>query len=435
MEVAKVVAITLIMLALAFYFNVLFLWNGYDVDIFVNWVVAAKELGITSLYKAPEVFGERFRVVYPPLAPIIFVSNYMLAEYFAAKLVGVEHADVMYLVAWALAFVKLSLVGLSIYIGYIVYRRRGLAYAAAWLAGLPVLTVVFMYQFDLYAAVLLYMAFILCEVGRYRLATILYTLSVLIKPLTALVAPILVLYIARKCGQRTLFELILLAILTSSIIIAPFVLGSSGLKVLSKWAIEFHLERQPQGPTIATLYYQIVSKNLLVPTLCLIALLSLIYYSFYKQVKHSSITIEKVYRYSLLAFLVYMVLGKVINPQYYVLPYILAIEIALPHLLILMNLASFFVDTYYLYSFIAGLETGSVYIPDEQRWYSVKMLVHLSLAPHARKSVESLLSSPLVQTLADLFAHYYSEFGYLFSIMHILVLIVASYIVARRACA
>lgn len=433
MRVTRVVAITLMMLALAFYFNVLFLWNGYDVDIFINWVVAAKELGITSLYKAPEVFGERFRVVYPPLAPLIFVSNYILAEYLAVKLVGVEHADVMYLVAWALAFVKLSLVGLSIYIGYIVYKRRGLVYAAAWLAGLPVLTVVFMYQFDLYAAALLYMAFILYEVERYRLATLLYTFSMLIKPLTILVAPILALYIARKCGWKTLLKLTLLAVFVSSAIVVPFVLGGSGLKVLSKWAIEFHLERQPQGPTIATLYYQIMSKDLFVPTACLIALLFLICYSFYKQVKHGNMSIRDVYKYSLLIFTIYMMLGKVVNPQYYVLPYVLAVEVAAPHLLALMNLAAFFIDAYYLYGFIAGLKTGSVYIPDEQRWYSVKSLVYLSSAPHARESVESLLASPLAQTLADVFAHYYREFGYLFSVAHILVLVVASYIIVRKA--
>lgn len=433
MGVAKVVAITLIMLALAFYFNVLFLWNGYDVDIFINWVVAAKELGITSLYKAPEVFGERFRVVYPPLAPIIFVSNYMLAEHFAAKLVDIKHADVMCLVAWALAFVKLSLVGLSIYIGYIVCKRRGLVYAAAWLAGLPVLTVVFMYQFDLYVAALLYMAFMLYDVGRYRLATLLYTFSVLIKPLTALVAPLLVLYIVQKWGWRILFELALLATLVSSAIITPFVVDGSGLKVLSRWAIEFHLERQPQGPTIATLYHQITSNDLLVPTACLIFLLSLIYYSFYRQTKHGNMNMRNVYKYSLLVFIVYMMLGKVVNPQYYVIPYILAIEIATPHLLILMNLAAFFIDAYYLYGFIAGLKTGSIYVPDEQQWYSVKSLVYLSSAPHARESVESFLASPLVQTLADLFAHHYREFGHLFSVAHILVLVVTSCIVVRKA--
>jgi len=433
MGVAKVVAITLIMLALAFYFNVLFLWNGYDVDIFINWVVAAKELGITSLYKAPEVFGERFRVVYPPLAPLIFVSNYMLAEYFAAKLVGVEHADVMYLVAWALALVKLSLVGLSIYIGYTIYKRRGLVYAAAWLAGLPVLTVVFMYQFDLYAAALLYMAFILYEARKYKLATLLYTLSILVKPLTVLIAPILALYMIRECGLKTSFRLALLSTLVFLAIITPFVLGGSGPKLLSKWTIEFHLERPPQGPTITTLYYQLVSKDLSIPTICLAVLLLLTYYSFYKRVKQSDIGIDGVYRHSLFVFIIYMMLGKVVNPQYYVFPYILAVEMALIHLVVLMNLAAFFIDAYYIYNFIAGLKTGSVFMPDEQRWYSVKSLVYLSSAPHARESIESLLNSPAAQTLADVFARYYHEFGYLFSTAHILVLLAASYIIARRA--
>jgi len=433
LRVEKAVAATLIMLALIFYSSVLFLWNGYDIDIFVNWVVAAKELGITSLYKAPEVFGERFRVVYPPLAPLIFVSNYMLAEYFAAKLVGVDNADAMYLVALALALVKLSLIGLSIYIGYVIYRRRGLVYAAVWLAGIPVLTVVFMYQFDLYAAALLYAALLLYEANRCRLATLLYTLSILVKPLTILVAPILALYMVQRYGLKASFKLALMSMFVSLAVVIPFILGGSGPKPLSKWTIEFHLERQPQGPTIATLYYQLVSRDLLIPTICLVALLLLTYYSFYKRLRRGGAGVEDVYRYSLLVFMVYMMLGKVVNPQYYVFPYILAVEIAVPHLIVLMNLAAFFIDAYFIYDFIAGLKIGSVYMPDEQRWYNVKLLVHLSSAPHTRESVEYLLNSPAAQMLADVFARYYHEFGYLFSIAHILVLLAASYVVVRRA--
>ena len=433
LRVEKAVAATLIMLALIFYSSVLFLWNGYDIDIFVNWVVAAKELGITSLYKAPEVFGERFRVVYPPLAPLIFVSNYMLAEYFAAKLVGVGNADAMYLVAFALALVKLSLIGLSIYIGYVICKRRGLVYAAVWLAGFPVVTVVFMYQFDLYAAALLYIALLLYEGNRYRLATLLYTLSILVKPLTILVAPILAMYMIQRYGLKASFKLALMSTFVSLAVVIPFILGGSGPKPLSKWTIEFHLERQPQGPTITTLYYQLVSRDLLVPTTCLGALLLLIYYSFYKRLRRDGIGIEDVYRYSLLVFMVYMMLGKVVNPQYYVFPYILAVEIAVPHLIVLINLAAFFIDAYFIYDFIAGLKIGSVYMPDEQRWYNVKLLVYLSSAPHTRESVEYLLNSPAAQMLADMFARYYHEFGYLFSTAHILVLLAASYVVARRA--
>ncbi len=223
-------------------------WNWYDVKIFLNWVLAAKQLSIVRIYEAYELYGPQYRAVYPPLPILIFVATDSVASEFLhsaySALIYVSSRAVGALLAFTERFLlKLPIVIPVIVLSLILARTYGRREIAYWLMlGIPTLVTIGTYQFDSLVALFLALS-ILCltKWRRPRLSALFLALATLTKPLAAVFYLPIALYLS---SWRKALQYLALVAVTVIACIAPFLIIEP--KAFIANVIGFHMGRPPQ---------------------------------------------------------------------------------------------------------------------------------------------------------------------------------------------
>ena len=351
----------------------------YDYRIFTNWVYASRELGIHEIYCASRIFGPDYRVVYPPLAPTIFVASYTVYEKIAND-VPLRLASYIERLT-----VKAPLIASLVALWALAARRLG-ERRAYWLVllGPPLLTVIAVYNFDLYMVLLLALSIEALLAGFPAVAGLLLGLSVLSKQIAVLGAPMLLLAAYRIGGRHAALRLSLGA--ASAIVLAiPFTIVSP--YDLLNSVLGFHGERPPQGPSIWYSMF-VASGYHCSPALCSLWLILFAVLYALALIGAARDRVIDPYGYVALAFTAYLATGKVVNPVYLAWPY--AFTVLSPRQsrrLLALYLAAFsIVLLYYGLLFFGSASSGlPVYLPEEQRWMSpdeVRFYIFNSLSTH-----------------------------------------------------
>ena len=376
----------------------------YDYTIFRNWVYASRELGIHEVYLASKIFGEEFRVVYPPLAPTVFVASYELAEDVSSLERGPLNTYVERLVS------KLPVVLAHLGLWYVVRRAAG-ASTAYWLAamGPPLLLVLATYNFDTIMLLLAALSILLVMRGRATLAGVALGLASLSKQVAVLTLPATVLTAARHGNLRGFVA----GVAAVGLVVAPFLLA--GVNPVISSVLGFHAHRPPQGPTLwYSLYalsgYQcswLYCGTWVVPFTAALAVFTLL--ALKRGVDDPPLMAATVYT-------LYLATGKVVNPVYLSWPYTFMImsyprvgrrALALYYAVFTITLLHFGI------AFFGSVASGTpVYLPEEGRWLSpseVEASVRASLAPYpwlADTVIGLLRGGLLAQLLATLYTHW-----------------------------
>ncbi len=236
---ARLVAIASILVAFFTFVNV------YDYRVFRNWLLASNLMGILDIYAASGVLGHAFRVVYPPLAPLLFIATASLAA-----LLYPFYPLTPYPPLVARLLLKTPLLASLIAAHYILETRVSREAARLFTFNILVILLIHAYVFEFPAIALtlaaLYAPTLLLSAAFLAAAT-------LLKQNFALLALPLLLYYARRDGPRgaALFATAYIAILAA--LLVPFTLYS-GLQPILQSLLEFHAARPPQGTNIWTIF-------------------------------------------------------------------------------------------------------------------------------------------------------------------------------------
>ncbi|ADV65345.1 glycosyltransferase 87 family protein [Desulfurococcus mucosus] len=281
-------------------------WNYYDVRYFINyWFDYFKEGRPLDIYSGPPMA----KVAYPPLAVYIFIVPHLIAT-------SLPYSSI----ALVRLIDKAPLIAAFNMVYLILRRRYGHTAGNLWLLNYMVYGVIADYQFDLVAVVFLLMGFIYLTERKYTAASVMITLSALVKQLLAvfMVFPLIELFKARD--YRGMARVLLVSLGVASVFIAPFMLrnpyGFIGKVLL------FHGERYPQNYSLWALpvhlsWYNIASLPSWLTWVWIMPFtlaLLILYLYFYRDtpVGHDSLL-----GYFALASLLMLVLNKVGNPNYY----------------------------------------------------------------------------------------------------------------------
>ena len=223
-------------------------WNWYDVKIFLNWVLAAKQLSIVRIYEAYELYGPQFRAVYPPLPILIFIAtdsfvDDLLSEiskactYISANIASILTSYAYRLLLKAPVVIPAALLAMIL---ARVYKRREIAY---WiLLGVPTLVTIGTYQFDSLLALFLALSLVaLTRWGKPKLSAVFLALATLTKPIAAVFYLPIATYIGKR---REALEYLALFVAISLAFIAPFALLEP--RAFVENVLEFHMGRPPQ---------------------------------------------------------------------------------------------------------------------------------------------------------------------------------------------
>ncbi len=216
--------------------------NAYDYAVFRNWVLAALMLGLLDLYAGSAIFGHAFRVVYPPLAPLMFVASALAVVCLQPLYLLPYYPPLLLRVA-----VKAPLLA-SVIVLYKVVEAR-VSPEAARMVVLNVLMVALAhaYVFEYPAIALLMLAL---YVASPIASAVLLALATMLKHSLALAAlPMLLFFLARGAAQALRYVVAYVA--TVSAVMAPFALAN-GLGMLLSSMVEFHTLRPPQGTNLWT---------------------------------------------------------------------------------------------------------------------------------------------------------------------------------------
>ncbi len=375
----------------------------YDYSIFVNWVHASHELGIHKIYYASTIFGPKYRVVYPPLAPTIFIASYEVYEKLS---IHVKQPLTEYIERLT---VKLPLILGLVALWILVARRIGFE-KAYWLIllGPPLLTVIAVYNFDIIMVLLLYASLELALAGCFTLAGVLAGFSVLSKQTAILAVPAIMVVASRLGGRRAVTRLIA-GVAVSLLTAVPFIVG--GLNPLFNSVVGFHGLRPPQGPTVwyTIFVWQGYECSFVSCELWLPAFTALYLFILYRAVRAKIVE-----PFSLVAAFMtsYLALGKVVNPVYlsWAYPFLVVSygRRGKGRLLALYMLSYTAVLAYFGLLFFSSVSARiPVYLPEERRWISpheveAYIVESLSAHPLLLNMILTLLSHPFSQVVSRL---------------------------------
>ncbi len=415
------------------------MWQGYDVHVFRNWVIASLELGLARIYLAPLLLGWSYRVVYPPLAPAIFVASYLASyhlyqtlQYISsvnsmAALIVQQYADLIIRI-----IVKAPLIVALMALWLMIRRRYGRRAGILLLLGPPTLAVIGPYNFDIFMGVLLFLAVYMAYEKRSILSGASAALSALFKQSAVLALPHLVSYYALRNGARSAIKWLVGLIVTSIIVLMPFILYSHIGSMINCIA-GFHASRLPQGPSIWSLTLLLTGYNiaysLTVSKAWLIIFITIYALTLAPIVIERSrlVRIEYVVALSLLA---YLVAGKVINPAYlfWAYPFIICIAFErrdqklLKTYLVASLIPLLFFSLYYL-SVIAA--HSQLFIEEEVRWYpytKALQLIRESLTPPLAYATIRLIELKPISIVLTVVNKYWVIVGSLLSILYTILI-------------
>jgi len=211
-------------------------WNYYDVMWWISWYKVIEKNGVSSILSIYDLCQPpACKAPYPPLAILIFVSVYfiaMLAPY-----------QLRYLI------LKLCLVVIPTLIAfYVIKRIRGSDIALVWLLSLPLLQILFVLQFDVLIAMLTLLSTVYIASSKYSKASITLALATLTKQVIAIILPLHILFVYRKCGYKKAINYLLIFLLTILLFCIPFYIASG--KAFLDNLLSFHATRPPQDLSI-----------------------------------------------------------------------------------------------------------------------------------------------------------------------------------------
>ncbi len=398
------------------------MWQSYDVSVFRNWVTATMELGITRIYLAHAVLGWSYRVVYPPLAPTVFVASYLAGyQVYQAIAYTTESTSLGELVhsigdMLLKLLVKLPLIVALLVLWRTVRRLCGRRAGALLLAGPPTLSVIAPYNFDVFMALFLVLAVLSLYERKTIRAGALTAIALLFKQPAALAAPALALYTLRAMGVREAAKYVAAIAVTSAVILAPFALHSQLAHLLDSIA-GFHTARLPQGPTLWAALLPLTSYNIELvreaSSLWILAFATLYSLPLFVHAARGRGRPEQLAAAALLA---YLAAGKVVNPAYLFWAYPLILYTAYTsrdrRMLAAYLLASMIPAAHFTLLYLSTIAAKtSLFIEEEQRWYPYTKaleIVENSLAKPLAKPVLLLAETPPLATLLACIASHWS---------------------------
>jgi len=320
------------------------MWNWYDVSIFENWVRAYKEVGLYRIYEVSLILGNTsYRVVYPPIPPIVYIVTHVLAEAVVSGINFVvstapEVGRALLAVADHLVRVvlKLPLLVFTLALGVVLWRRFG-SEAIYWmLIGIPTLVTLANYQFDPLVAFFLYAAVVFIDSPRWGLyvSALAASLAILTKPLVALPLLPLLLHIYRRYGLRGVAKYVAVSLSIGVAVVMLFLIPNPNAFISN--VLLFHSSRPPQYVSLWNLPVLLSGRSSqvvsIVNTIWLPVMLAAVLASLVIPVKARYLqvgSLEDSIRLTLLILVVVLVLNKVVNPNYLLWAYPLAVHIAL----------------------------------------------------------------------------------------------------------
>ena len=345
----------LVSIVVAVYLIAVAVINSYDYMIFKNWVVLADRYGVTGIYKGWRMLGEEYRVVYPPLAPLLFIYSYKLYT-LIASLAGVSSVLLERII------VKAPILAALIIHAWIVYRVYGCRSSVLLLAGPPVLIVVAAYDFEAVLGLFLILALLAHSRGRYAASGGLLALSALVKPVSAFILP----FLMASAGRRGAVRLLASYTLVSLAVLAPFA-ASSGLDSIVESISLYHVARPSQGPTLPGLLWSVYSGHSILFTVGSIAVILVV--SLFLA-RRSSGELDDLLVSSALILSIALLVGKVANPVYIYWVYILALPVAVKRgldsrFIIVSTLLFIVVEMWYFMPFTVSAILDKPYIDEE----------------------------------------------------------------------
>ncbi|MCE4598659.1 MAG: hypothetical protein F7C81_00470 [Desulfurococcales archaeon] len=237
---ARVYAYALVVI----YTALIMLINPLDYEVFERWVIVASH-GVLEMYRSWTLLGMDFRIVYPPLSPLMFMLSYKMAAILDRL---PDCCERLRLIAERLV------VKIPVFLAVILHAKTAerlyedKKYYYAILAGAPTMLVVAAYDFEPFMTLLALLSLVAFHRRRYVLAGMLLALSSMFKLATGV---ILVYYVVLLITLRKLRDAVVIVASYAAMalaVLAPFIYGS-GLNSITYSILLYHSDRPPQGPT------------------------------------------------------------------------------------------------------------------------------------------------------------------------------------------
>ncbi len=377
--------------------------NSYDYNVFRHWIIASEVLGVLDIYDARLIFGHVYRVVYPPLAPLLFITSVYPLLLLNPRTFLLPYPNLLVRIL-AKTPIVLSVLG-----GYYVLERRAGEKASKLLVTNPVLLFLLTaYFFDIPAAIAAAAALLYIDAPLVAGAAL--AVATLLKQVFAVLAlPAILYYLARREKRKMFTFLAVYTALTAGFML-PFIVAN-GLNAIIEPILLFHMHRPPQGASLWTIVLvesgynarlAIHVSKLWLPMF--IALAALAFYRGRRALRDRSgvLLVSAAMLAALLAS------SKVVNPQYlaWLLPFIAAIVslgLADERLIVLFNVAGIAAILYpTLLPYAAAVIHAPVYLEEEMRWLTPQQVEKLVIdaAPELAPRLISLArGNPLLYAI------------------------------------
>ncbi|RLG89423.1 MAG: hypothetical protein DRO15_00415 [Thermoprotei archaeon] len=376
-------AIATVLLLLA----VIFVWNYYDIFIFMNWVRTVQELGLFKLY-AMYRYNISYRVVYFPLAPLTFIGSYSLGETVSKIIVSSKLIITMtpeqieaLKVTILRIFSKLPLLLSAYLIAYILYKREGWEVTRWWLYNIPLFVTIATYQFDPIMVFFLLLGSYYIAENKWIRAGIAWGLGAAIKYIPLPLVPIA--YLASRNRHNFIRFLASLAI-TVGLIATPFMIVNP--QDFLNNILEFHGNRPPQYLSIFNIPVLLSNRDVNVVdavTKSWPVLFILIYALVILLFRPKPGDKESLFRSLAAVLLVFIIFSKVVNPNYllWAYPFLVCILVKKQsklglRLLVLATIIATIWPGIYLY--VPAVLGKPAYIEEVMQYYNARILIEKS---------------------------------------------------------
>ncbi len=403
----RVVLLTLVLALFS-----LSMWNWYDISIFENWVRAAKYTGLYRIYEVPLLLNNMsYRVVYPPIPPLIYIGTHWLVEAVVKAVTsvsrtvpGVGRTLLAALDHVVRGIVKLPMLLFTVALAILLWRRFG-SEASYWaVIGVPTIVTLANYQFDPLVAFFLYLAIVGLRLPRFGtfLSCLSAALVVLTKPLAAIPLIPLLYYVYRKEGARGIAQYIVLTSVAVLAVVLPFFLANPHAFIHN--VLLFHSERPPQYVSVWNIPVLLSGRNpevvRVVNAVWLPVMLAAVVGAFLLFVRKLGVRSEDdVVLASLVLVSLLLVLNKVVNPNYLLWAYPLIIHLAFTHGLkrrktvVVYNAAAALAALWSgLYMLIPALVNDVVVIEETGEILPARDLLYKSLDTPLNETLQGLIS-------------------------------------------
>ncbi len=348
--------------------------NIYDYDVFSKWVIASYLLGPLHIYSAPLIFGHEFRIVYPPLAPLLFIASVVPLLLINPRLILSPTPPLPVRIA-----IKIPIIA-SYYAMYVLLRRRyGREAALLFATGVASIVGLLVYTSDMPSVLL---AFLALELLDYNLAlsAVLLALAVLLKQIWVIVTPLILIYVYLRYGTRNTLKLLTILAATACALVIPFIF-STNIGVILEYVLEFHAKRPPQGlnPWVLALYLTNYNADFAtrVAQLWILVFTPLTFYALYRLVKNGY-NRDSLILASSAVLIAFLASSKVVNPVYplWVTPLLAALAPRYRNArqaYILVNIAAALLVAHFsLYYISAAVAHKPLFIEEEKRWINAR---------------------------------------------------------------